>query len=151
MEKKKPQEIFCFEFPSDLKILGDVLDWFTQVSESRLSATCFMQCQTILAEGFTNAVRHAHKDHPQETLIKVQLMFYNNYLEIQVCDFGEPFDLIGELNKLLQKEAKEGASFIDLDEGGRGLKFINAFADQLNYIRDEFHDKNYLIMQKNFG
>jgi serine/threonine-protein kinase RsbW len=146
MKKKQPKQHFYFQVNSDLNALGSVLKWFTKVSESYLSSDCFLQCQTMLAEGFTNAVRHAHHNYPPQTLIEIELLFYSEYLEIQIWDSGMPFNLREKLDFLLQEQSD--SSVISLAEGGRGLKFIYALTDQFDYIRDHHQKKNCLIMQK---
>ena len=144
MKQEQPKHKFFIQVNSDLNALGYVLDWFTQISESKLSQDCSAQCQTMLAEGFTNAVRHAHKNHPPQTLIDIKLIFYEDYLEMQIWDSGQPFDLEAKLNSILQQKPKK--SLMEIPESGRGLKFINALTDKFNYIRDK--NRNCLIMRK---
>lgn len=148
MKEEQPKQKFYLQVNSDLKSLGHVLEWFTKNTRSYLSEHYFLQCQTMLAEGFTNAVRHAHKNYPPQTLIKIELFLYNRYLEIKIWDTGKPFDLKEKLDVLLQK--KEKTAPVDLAEGGRGLQFINALADQFQYIRDIKQERNCLVMQKFF-
>lgn len=146
MKQEQPKQHFCLQVHSDLKALARVLQWFTEIAQSQLSADCFLQCQTMLAEGFTNAVRHAHRHYPPQTLIEIELIFYHKYIEIQIWDSGQPFDLKAKLDSLLQKQTT--VSLMDLEEDGRGLKFIHALTDSFQYIRDFNQKRNCLVMQK---
>jgi len=146
MKKEQPKEYFNLQVNSDLKALGYVLEWFSTISQSTLSADCFLQCKIMLAEGFTNAVRHAHKNYPPQTIINLELYFYQNYLEIKIWDCGQPFNLKEKLDSLLNE--KQTNSILELAEGGRGLQFINGLADHFFYIRDSQKQRNCLIMQK---
>jgi len=50
-------------------------------------------------EGFTNAVRHAHKNLPLETPIELEVMVLNEHLEVKILDWGEPFDIQAKLKE----------------------------------------------------
>jgi serine/threonine-protein kinase RsbW len=148
MKQEQSKQHFCLQVHSDLKALAHVLQWFTEIAHNKLASDCFLQCQTMLAEGFTNAVRHAHRHYPPQTLIDIELIFYIHYLEIQIWDSGQPFDLKAKLDSLLQTQ--NTVSLMDLEEGGRGLKFIYALTDSFYYTRDLHQERNCLVMQKFF-
>ncbi|MEG4999698.1 ATP-binding protein [Microcoleus sp. B4-D4] len=55
------------------------------------------QCKLATIEGFTNAVRHAHKNLPFQTPIDLEITVFNERLEVKIWDMGEPFDLQAKL------------------------------------------------------
>lgn len=127
---------------TDLTELKQVLSWFNHVAESILSRAILIQCQTLLAEGFTNAVRHAHHNRSPETPINIQITFSDRELEIRIWDYGFPFDLEDALNHLSDGADKFSA-------GGRGLGLLKQMSDQVQYIRT-LDCRNCLIVVKNY-
>ncbi|WP_224409457.1 ATP-binding protein [Oscillatoria salina] len=115
---------------SNLKALDEVLNWFEQLNQPSIPKKDWLQCQLALAEGFTNAVRHAHQGLPDDTLIEVAAILYENNIEIQVIDCGSPFDLETEIKKQLEQPEK-------FKGGGRGLIILSKIADYLTYRRTE--------------
>ena len=87
---------------SDLAQLENVLAWYQQLENQPIPKPIWWPCQIALAEGFTNAVNHAHKDLPCTTPIDLQVTVFNEFLEIFIWDFGPPFDLQAEFNSLVQ-------------------------------------------------
>lgn len=89
---------------TDITLLIDVLEWFEQFCHQNLSRLCWLadgsdrlnlaldMLKLALDEGFTNAVRHAHKHLPAETPIDLELSLWDDRLEIRIWDRGEPFD-----------------------------------------------------------
>jgi len=83
---------------SDLTQLGQVQEWFEQFYQQHIVPLAWPQNQfyrlnLALAEGFTNAVRHAHRDRPLDTPVKLGLILNNDrQLEIRIWDYGEPFN-----------------------------------------------------------
>jgi serine/threonine-protein kinase RsbW len=108
---------------TDLRAIDRVLDWFNQLENLPIPQTVFYQCQLALAEGFTNAVRHAHQGLPLETSIELEVTVFNERLEIKIWDYGQPFDLDAKLSEL--KEIEQ-----DLDpltrEGRKGIEIMKA-------------------------
>jgi serine/threonine-protein kinase RsbW len=135
-------ETSLIQVPSDLGALGQVLAWFDQRRPSSISQPLWLQCQLALAEGFTNAVRHAHQDRSPDTLITIEIQVLEQHLEIRVWDFGAVFDLQKKLRSLSQEIDKNAV-------GGRGLHLIQQIADDLSYIRTT-DDRNCLLIRKNF-
>lgn len=113
---------------SHLEELSTVQQWF----QSRISLLSkgtpwingqFDQLNLALAEGFTNAVRHAHSDLPSSTPIEIELIVQPEQVEIRIFDQGAPFDP----NSL--REPKPGS----LREGGYGWFLLRRLADQVSY------------------
>lgn len=127
---------------TDLNALVDVLSWFDQFSGSPLSDRDWQQCQLVLAEGFTNAVRHAHCGRPVELLIDIEVMIFAEQLEIRLWDYGSPFNLAHQLEQL--------PSSFDCDaEGGRGLQLMQKLTDGLSYTRTG--KRNCLLLVKHYS
>lgn len=113
---------------TDLNALGQVLSWFDRFSSPSISQRIWLQCKTALAEGFTNAVRHAHKNKSSDAIIEIEVERSPNSFEIRIVDYGSPFNLEEKLKTLPEE--------IDLEAtGGRGLKIMHSIADRLTYTR----------------
>ncbi|MEO0769406.1 MAG: anti-sigma regulatory factor [Cyanobacteria bacterium J06649_4] len=137
---------------SRLEELVAVQQWFraliSQLAEKNPWVNdYFDQLNLALAEGFTNAVRHAHAHLPGSTPIDIELVLYAQQLEIRIFDQGEPFDPDS------LSEPKPGA----LREGGYGWFLLRRLADQVTYSRiankpvnsDPEQSSFYPIQQKN--
>ncbi|WP_242578152.1 ATP-binding protein [Chroococcus sp. FPU101] len=135
-------QIFRLRVNTELEALIPVLQWFEQQTEHLTPKALIWQCKLALAEGFTNTVRYAHDDLPPETPIDIELTLFSNLLEMRLWNFGKPFDLYQKLAEL------QNSSVDPLEkEGDRGLIFMNALMDDLQYIRLE-DQRNCLIMRK---
>jgi serine/threonine-protein kinase RsbW len=123
-------------------VLEEVLSWFEQLNQPSIPKKVWLQCQLALAEGFTNAVRHAHKGLPTDVSIDLEVTLLPQHLEMRIWDQGPPFDL----EKWLQThEPKMDAGA----GGGRGLAILNQIADQLSYTRTD-DNRNCLLLVKNY-
>lgn len=115
---------------SHLEELAVVQHWF-RAFISRLAIKTprlndqFDQLNLALAEGFTNAVRHAHADLPPATPIEIELVLRPQQIEIFIFDQGKPFDPNG------LTEPQPGV----LREGGYGWFLLRRLADQVTYDR----------------
>ncbi|WP_293077955.1 ATP-binding protein [Moorena sp. SIO3H5] len=128
------------QFPSDLKALESVLAWFDQFKPSSVRQKVWLQCQLALAEGFTNAVRHAHKDVPEDVSIDLEVTLFPQRLEFRIWDQGPPFDLEQRLREQkLQMNPQSG--------GGRGIAILQKIADHLSYTRTD-DNRNCLLIVK---
>ena len=121
---------------SHLEELTGVQRWFRTLI-SRMSVNSpwldeqFDQLNLALAEGFTNAVRHAHADLPENTPIDIELLVSPEQLEIRIFDRGGPFDPSS------LSEPKPGA----LREGGYGWFLLRRLSDQVSYdcVQDQLN------------
>jgi serine/threonine-protein kinase RsbW len=91
---------------TDLNALTRVLEWFEQLKDLSLPNEVWWKFQLALAEGFTNAVRHAHKNLPVETPVKLEIMVFNGRLELKVWDCGPYFDFDAKLKETLAADRK---------------------------------------------
>jgi serine/threonine-protein kinase RsbW len=112
---------------TDLTASHQVLSWFEQMNQPPiLDKNIWWQCQTLMMEGFTNIVEHAHKNLPVETPIEIEAVRLNEYIEIRIWSQGEPFDLEHKLQQTSEFEDNH-------QERGRGLKIMSAISDKLSY------------------
>jgi serine/threonine-protein kinase RsbW len=84
-------------FPSSLEATADLLEWFGQGRPALLDSRVWVQAQTALVEGFTNAVRHAQGALLDPPPIEVEMSLITEAetarLELRILDQGPPFDL----------------------------------------------------------
>ncbi|MEH2327336.1 MAG: anti-sigma regulatory factor [Nostoc sp.] len=118
---------------TDLTASPQVFSWFEQINQPPiLDKKIWWECQTLMMEGFTNIVEHAHRNLPIETPIEIEAVRLNEYIEIRIWCQGEPFDLEQQLQHTSEFEKNE-------QERGRGLKIMSAIADKLSYERTVNH------------
>jgi serine/threonine-protein kinase RsbW len=127
---------------SDLGALAQVLSWFDQFSRFPIPHLAWLECQLMLAEGFTNAVRHAHRDRPGDLPIDIEVTVRADALELRVWDFGDEFDLQQKLDALPSDQDPYA-------EGGRGLRLLQRMADILRYTRMA-DQRNCLLVVKHY-
>jgi anti-sigma regulatory factor (Ser/Thr protein kinase) len=119
-----PQHI-SLQVTSDLESMESVSIWFEQVRPPAISEVTWLQCRIALAEGFSNAVRHAHRDTP----IDLRADRFDDRLEMRIWDRGVGFDLLAYIAGLPRQIRVD-------NEGGRGLRLLQDVADRLSYDRD---------------
>lgn len=89
---------------TELIAVNQVLNWYKQLEELPIPRSVIWESKLALVEGFTNAVRHAHKNLPSETPIELEVKVFNERLEIRILDYGKPFDLEAKLSELREIE-----------------------------------------------
>jgi serine/threonine-protein kinase RsbW len=127
---------------SDLKLQNQVQQWFENFALQYLAQRGWSESQLYrlnlaLAEGFTNAVRHAHRTLPPETNIEIELSLWVDRLEIRIWDYGKPFDP----DQI--PEPKPGT----LQDHGYGWFLIRRVADHVVYERNS-DNRNCLLIVK---
>ncbi len=60
------------EVTSNLNALDRILLQFEENYQDFISQQDWLQCRLAMAEGFTNAVRHAHKNIQEEKLVRIE-------------------------------------------------------------------------------
>jgi serine/threonine-protein kinase RsbW len=121
------QKIFL-QANTDLHAVDQVLNWYEQLENLPIPRTAWWQCRLALVEGFTNAVRHAHKGLPLETPIELEVTVFNERLEIRIWDYGQPFDLEAKLSELCERDQDPLEC-----EAESGLKTMLQLADRVSY------------------
>lgn len=140
MASASHQQLIRMQAKTDLYALDNVLAWFEKLDHQFVEESTWLQAKIALAEAFTNAVRHAHRDQPPETPIDLEACLTSQQLQIRIWDYGLPFDLEAYLRQLPAQIASDR-------EGGRGLKIIQGVADQISYTRVD-GDRNCLLLIK---
>ncbi|MGQ4648530.1 ATP-binding protein [Lyngbya aestuarii] len=130
------------QVPTDLQTLDEVLSWFDQLKQTSIPKKVWLQCQLALAEGFTNAVRHAHKNISTDVPIDLEVKLFPDSLEIRIWDHGPAFDL----EQWLQSRGKQ---VNEQAGGGRGIAILHKIADKLSYTRTD-DDRNCLLIMKSY-
>ena len=141
----KPKSIqFSLQVQTNLSELTKVLNWFETVVSTGLPSKVRSECEIAIAEGFTNAVRHAHKQMPRTTPIVIEVNLYSHLIKIKIWDCGKPFNLQAKLDLIHQD------SHSPLEkENGRGLELIEKLTDSMRYLRRE-NKRNCLILKKQY-
>jgi serine/threonine-protein kinase RsbW len=131
---------------SDIYALNQVQRWFKEFT--MVPHQAWMQCDLVLVEAFTNVVCHAHETLPEETPIDIEVTVFKDAIELRIWDFGKPFDMQMELERL----AAQNQSFSTVEEiptGGRGLIISHKIADVIRY--DRLSDqRNCFMIRKNY-
>ena len=104
------------EVNTDLNALTRVLEWFEQLKDLSLPNEVWWKFQLALAEGFTNAVRHAHKNLPVETPVQLEILVFNGRWELKVWDCGPYFDFDAKLKETLAADRKPCLDLEVLDD-----------------------------------
>ncbi|MEW5860088.1 MAG: ATP-binding protein, partial [Cyanobacteriota bacterium] len=69
---------------TDCATSEQIISWFNQLNQPPISdVNIWWQCQTLLQEGFTNVVDHAHKNLPPDTPIEIEAVRYSQSIEIR--------------------------------------------------------------------
>ena len=131
-----------FHTKSEYGELASVMAWFDTMKHPIVPDDVWLACQTMLGEGFDNAICHAHKGLPPETPVLLEAVTLNHAIILRIWDQGIPFDFEERLQTLPN----------DIDpnaERGRGLSILSQLADHLAYIRT-LDNRNCLVMVKEF-
>ncbi|MBF2078332.1 MAG: anti-sigma regulatory factor [Synechococcales cyanobacterium T60_A2020_003] len=92
--------------------LGDRIDWPRQANRLRL----------VLAEAYSNVVRHAHKDQPNLPVL-IRLELQDRDLMVEIWDHGQGYDLSTYLPPSPDNEK----------DGGYGWLILNRLMDRVEY------------------
>lgn len=115
---------------SNLTVLNHVQKWFEKFWHRHdpnfpRRDNQLHRLNLALAEGFTNAVRHAHSGLSADTSIDIQVALHDDRMEIEIWDWGQPFDPTGV------REPQPGT----LQEGGYGWYLLRRLSDDVSYQR----------------
>ncbi|MEM9246550.1 MAG: ATP-binding protein [Cyanobacteria bacterium P01_F01_bin.153] len=109
--------------------LGSKVDWPMQSNRVRL----------VLAEAYSNVVRHAHRDRPHVPVL-VRLKVDERTMSLEIWDHGSGFDLEAYLPPV--PEARQ--------ESGYGWMILNRLMDQVEYSLQAEGTQNCLRMETCF-
>ena len=93
------------EINSDLTAVSQILSWVEQLENLPIPEAVLHHSKLAAIEGFTNAVRHAHKDLPSETPIELEITVFNDRLKLLIWDWGMPFDFQAKLKEELTEKS----------------------------------------------
>jgi serine/threonine-protein kinase RsbW len=127
-------------FLTDLSELDRVLSLYDEIKETRIPHKVWLQGQLALAEGFTNAVRHAHQKMSRNTPIDVEITLFSEHFEMRIWDHGPAFDLKGAIYEYGQIREH-------LTPGKRGLLILDRICDDLSYTRVKDNTNCLLIVK----
>lgn len=134
-----PEYISQLQLLSSLDEVEKILTWWEKQDHSHIPVQIWLQSETVLIEGFTNAVRHAHQGLGAEILIELQLEITSQYLEIQIFDRGEFFDLGCALDNL-QSQIESNDINLWERESQWGFIFVIKLRDEhgwtINYTQE---------------
>ncbi len=133
-----------FSVVSDLKSLDLVLSALEELHQSWIPKKDWLQLKIALAEGFTNAVRHAHRYLPSSTEIDIEISLFTQGLKVLIWDYGPPFDFEEFVNGL------ENYGRNELKVGGQGIPVLRKISDYLSYTRVD-DNRNCLTVIKHFS
>ena len=131
-----------FQVKSNLRELEQVLNRFAQMRQPDIPEKDWLQCKLALAEGFTNAVRHAHRGLPEEMILRIDISITQQAIEICIWDSGSPFDL--ERFSMTHNHRRP-----TLSSGGQGLLILRRTSTELSYTRH--NNLNCLRIVKKFS
>jgi serine/threonine-protein kinase RsbW len=111
-----PSQKISLQVNTDVNALTKVLEWFERLKDLSLPDEAWWGCQLALAEGFTNVVRHAHKNLPVETPIQLEVTVFAGRLEFRIWDCGLFFDLNSKLREIMAADRKRSLNLDGLSE-----------------------------------
>jgi serine/threonine-protein kinase RsbW len=106
--------------------LGDKVDWQRQSNRLRL----------VLAEAYSNVVRHAHKGQPNLPVL-IRLEVKQRDLALEIWDQGQGYDI----------DTYTAPDPEDLQDGGYGWLIMNRLMDRVEYRLQIDGGKNCLKME----
>lgn len=131
------------QIKTECNALAEILSWFAKLYSPQIPRQIWLRCELALAEGFTNAVRHAHKNKPPEVPIDLEVTISDNTIEMRIWDRGPGFDLKQYLENMPKPEDNQTG-------GGRGLQLIQKTTDDFSYTRNA-DNRNCLLMIKSYS
>jgi serine/threonine-protein kinase RsbW len=135
---------------SDIEEMATVVEWFDQFSYTPISYQIWLEGQTALLEGFTNVVRHAHRNLSPETLVDLEVQISPEYFQIRIWDQGDFFDLEAAIERFNQETSQ--SEFNPLDHESQWgciflLKLRKDYGWTISYTRT-LDNKNCLLLNK---
>ncbi|HEC22628.1 MAG TPA: ATP-binding protein [Chloroflexi bacterium] len=133
------QEI-VLRVPARLESVRLLTDLVTDLARrARLGEEAVFHCQLAMDEACTNIIKHAYANDPSGE-IEMVLRIGNGECEIQLVDFGEPYD------PERVPPPQKASSIEDARPGGLGLYLIRNVMDEVRYIPGP--EGNRLVMVK---
>ncbi|NEP81601.1 MAG: anti-sigma regulatory factor [Okeania sp. SIO3C4] len=130
------------QVPSDLRFLTIVENWLLSSLEVELGEHIDWPRQSnrlrlVLAEAYSNVIRHAHKDQPNLPVL-IRLEAKDGGIALEIWDYGKGYS-VGDYNPPTP-EAKQ--------ESGYGWLIMNRLMDRVDYTL-QIDGRNCLKLQAN--
>ena len=130
--------------PSDIRFLTVVESWLLSCLEVELGERIDWPRQSnrfrlVLAEAYSNVIRHAHKDQPHLPVI-VRLELREGDIALEIWDHGDGYQT-GEYNPPHPQ---------DKQESGYGWLIMNRLMDRVDYCL-QIDGRNRLRLEANLG
>lgn len=146
MEPVSSKRVLTLKVASDLTSIPLVLEWFDQFLGAPLPQALWIQGQTALVEGFTNAVRHAHAHLTPPPDVETSMEVSAQGICIEIRDQGQGFDLEAAWRELSRQLQQENFDPLDREEHWGHLLLLKLRSDhgwQISYVRQP-DDRNCL-------
>ncbi len=125
---------------SNYESLDKVLSWFEALRKPFIPRQVWIECQTMLGEGFDNVLAHAHEKLPKETPIDIEVIILSQLIILKIWDWGSGFDIE-------QQKIRVSQGVDQYAENGRGIQILEQTADHVGYINSD-GERNYLLIIK---
>jgi serine/threonine-protein kinase RsbW len=139
MELSSSGRISSLKVVSDLSSLQIVMDWFDKFLDAPIPEPLWIQGQTALVEGFTNAVRHAHAQLSPAPEVEMSMVVSEQSIWIEIKDQGQGFDLEAAWRELRQQLQQENFNPLDREEHWGNLLLLKLHTDygwHISYLQE---------------
>jgi serine/threonine-protein kinase RsbW len=126
------------EVVSDITVLSTVLEWFEPFQQVHLPQHIGLQGNLALAEGFTNAVQHAHRSLSPRTPIRLKAEVSKDFFQFEIWDQGAPYDFQGAIAQLQAALREPDFDPLVREKHWGSVIFLNLMNQhdwQMDYIR----------------
>lgn len=121
-------------FPSRLEETRALLDWFEHSRPHGLDPMLWIQAQTALVEGFTNAVRHANAHLACPPPVEVAVEITPTHLKLKIRDGGSPFDISAALTGGENPSVEDGLPTLPDREAHWGLIMLSSLHRDFGWV-----------------
>ena len=129
------------EFPVESSSLKEIRNFAREVlSKEKIFETSKDDIVLALAEAAQNIVKHAYNGQPTNDKMKVDIIFENNQLTINLFDKGSP---------AIPQNIKP-RKIDDIKAGGLGTFFIGQIMDEVIFKTSTSDWVNHLTLRKNY-
>tara|TARA_B100002051_G_scaffold70559_1_gene66966 strand:+ start:255 stop:665 length:411 start_codon:yes stop_codon:yes gene_type:complete len=129
------------EFPVESSSLKEIRNFAREVlSKEKIFETSKDDIVLALAEAAQNIVKHAYNGQPTNDKMKVDIIFENNQLTINLFDKGSP---------AIPQNIKP-RKIDDIKAGGLGTFFIGQIMDEVVFKISSTDWVNHLTLRKNY-
>jgi serine/threonine-protein kinase RsbW len=98
----QPLQKITLQLKSEIATVTQVLWWIESLDNLPISQEVLQLCKLAAIEGFVNAIHH-HQNMPSDTPIDLAIAVFEERIEMQIWDWGKPFEVQEKLNKALQE------------------------------------------------